>query len=205
MKNIAKVAGKPLLAYSIEQARACHEVDQIVVSTDNKAIAHVAACWGTKIVWRPEEISGDHSASEDAIKHVLTQMPRPDIILFLQATSPIRQVGDIDRAVRMVQSDRYDSVLSVVRLHQFVWRDDGWAPYSLNYSPTQKRPMRQSVEEWVENGSIYCFKTSILEDVGTRLGGRIGLLPMSYWSRFEIDTQEDLEVVEWVMQKQGLT
>jgi N-acylneuraminate cytidylyltransferase len=162
--------------------------------------------WGVRPIERPPEISGDTASSESAIQHVLSTLDyRPDIIVFLQATSPIRRVGDIDRAVEMVESGNYDSVLSAVKLMQFVWRDDGWTPYCLNYAPMASRPMRQSVQEWVENGSIYVFKTDVLERYGTRLGGRIGILTQSYWSRFEIDTQEDLEVVEWIMKREGLT
>lgn len=205
VKNIAPLAGKPLLAYSIEQARACRKIGRIIVSTDSKEIAHVAGMWGAKTVWRPEELSGDTASSESAIQHVLGTLDfYPEIVVFLQATSPIRWQGDIDRAVGMVESGMYDSVLSVVKLHQFVWRDDGWTPYCLNYNPVGQRPMRQSVQEWVENGSIYVFRTDVLEKYGTRLGGRIGVYEMKYWSRFEIDTKEDLEVVEWVMKAQGL-
>ncbi|OGT29317.1 MAG: hypothetical protein A2W28_00155 [Gammaproteobacteria bacterium RBG_16_51_14] len=207
-KNIAMLAGKPLLAHSIEHAHMTPGIDNIAVSTDSQEIAKVAERWGARAIMRPPEISGDDSPSEDALRHVLANFVyRPDIVVFLQATNPLRSSWHICLAIAMVQEEGYDSVLSAVRLHQFVWkRDPGFDPIwrSVNYDPMGRRPMRQQVSEFVENGSIYAFQTGVLEMYGTRLGGKIGIVEMPGWSRFEIDTPEDLELCEWIMTKKGL-
>jgi N-acylneuraminate cytidylyltransferase len=193
------------LAHSIEHAHQVPGIDEIVVSTDSQEIAKVATRWGAGVIMRPPEISGDNSPSEDALRHVLENLGyRPDIVVFLQATNPLRRPSDIVRAIAMVEYEGYDSVLSAVRLHQFVWKMDKERCWSINYEPTGKRPMRQEVAEFVENGSIYVFCTGVLEMYGTRLGGKIGILEMPRWSRIEIDEQEDLEMVAWLMEKRGL-
>jgi N-acylneuraminate cytidylyltransferase len=204
-KNIAPLAGRPLIAHTILQARAVSEITRVLVSTDDRDIAEVAHDHGAIPVRRPDDISGDFSPSEDAIKHVLSrENPLPEIVVMLQATSPIRRPSDIKRAIQMVRDEGYDSVLSVVPQHQFLWQDNGEGAYPLNYQPVGYRPMRQSVRHYVENGSIYCFKTEVLQRYGTRLGGKMGVLEMPYWSRFEIDQPDDLDICEWVFGREDL-
>lgn len=202
-KNLATLAGKPLLVHTLEQARAvCLPT---VVSTDDLEISKVAHFAGARVILRPENISGDYSQSDDAVLHVLDNLEtKPDIICMLQCTSPIRRPSHIKEAIEMVHCGEYDSVLSAVRLHQFVWRDAGQGAYPLNYNPLGYRPMRQSVAEWVENGSIYVFRRQILEQYGSRLGGKIGIYEMPMWSRFEIDQKDDLDICEWIMSRENM-
>ena len=207
-KNIAMLAGRPLLAHSIDHAFATPYspgIKEVVVSTDSAEIAEVAELWGARVVMRPPELSGPDSPSEDALRHVLKNIDyRPDIVVFLQATNPLRSPIHIAQAISLVDSGIFSSVLSAVRLHQFVWVKEDTEAVSLNYDPKGNRPMRQDVSEFVENGSIYAFQTGVLEMYGTRLGGKIGIVEMPRWSRFEIDTPEDLELCEWIMTKKGL-
>jgi len=204
-KNIATLAGRPLIAHTVAQALAVRKIGMVVVSTDDDAIGRAAFDAGARLVRRPPEISGDFSPSEDAIKHVLSVCTfEPEIVVMLQATSPIRRPAHIEMAIQMVMHDGYDSVLSVVPQHQFLWQDNGDGAYPLNYQPVGYRPMRQSVKHYVENGSIYAFKPWVLKTYGTRLGGKIGVVEMPSWSRFEIDQPDDLEICEWIMAREEL-
>ena len=74
----------------------------------------------------------------------------------------------------------------------------------MNYNPIGYRPMRQSIKHWVENGSIYAFKPWVLAQYSSRLGGKIGLVEMPPWSRFEIDQGDDLEICEWIYAREDL-
>lgn len=203
-KNILPLRGKPLIAHTIEQAKTARLSGPVVVSTNDDEIADISRKYGAFVVRRPLSLSGPNSPSEEALLHVLDYGGweyDPEIIVMLQCTSPIRSPIEIDKAVEMVGSGYYDSVVSVVRLHQFVWRrgsdNVGW---SVNYDPVSgMRPMRQSIEDFIENGSIYTVRTEILRKTHKRLGGKIGLLEMPYWSRFEIDCREDIELIEWIM------
>ena len=77
-KNIVDFMGKPLLAWSIEDAKGSAFVDEVYVSTDDKDIAKVSEMYGAKVIWRPEEISGDFSPSEEALKHALGEIGKTD-------------------------------------------------------------------------------------------------------------------------------
>lgn len=205
-KNIKPLVGKPLLAYSIEQARAANSVQRVVVSTDSDAIAEVAVRYGAEVIRRPPEISDGLSSSELALLHVLDTLQAsegyvPEIVVFLQATSPCRIPGDIDNAVSLLLERKADSLLSCCLEHftgHFQMREDG-SVFPTNFDPG-KRPMRQQVPiDYVENGSIYVFRTDILRTLGSRLGGRITVYPMPAWRSFQIDEPGDYEVAEIMM------
>jgi N-acylneuraminate cytidylyltransferase len=207
-KNLRTVGGKPLLAHSIYQARAAEAVHGVFVSTDDEEIASLARQCGATVVPRPAELSGDTASSESALLHTLDYLaqagePEPDLVVFLQCTSPVRRPEDVDEAVRMLRTTGADSMLSVVESHRFLWRNGGAGAVPVNYDHT-RRPRRQDrAPEWVENGSIYLVKARVLRETGNRLGGRIALYPMDYWSGFEIDTEADLALCDWILRTGG--
>lgn len=204
-KNIQLLAGKPLLAHTIEQARRSGVASRVVVSTDDEEIAAVARDYGAELIRRPAEISGDAATSESALLHALDTFEaegyRPELIVFLQCTSPIRRPEEIARAVRTLHDEEADSLLSVVPFHLFLWeRVDGHAR-PLDYDP-RRRPRRQEKRpEYVENGSIYVFKPWVLREQRSRLGGRIALFVMDEWSALDINTPRDLELGEWLLSR----
>lgn len=197
-KNILPLAGKPLIVHTIEQAQQTGL--DVIVSTDDKEIAQVAHSVGARIIRRPKELSGDIAPSEWALMHVLNNIPPQEFVVFLQCTSPIRRRYDIRHAINTFFAERADSLLSVVPFKRFIWRGRDLRPYPSNYEP-KSRPMRQNIneEEWMENGSIYILKPEVLERYGNRLGGKIALYPMPWYSAFEIDTAEDFALNEWIL------
>ena len=97
-KNLRPIAGKPLLAYTIEHAIATPSIDRVVVSTDDVEIGTVAARYGAEVVWRPGEISGDRAPSEAALLHTLDELAardgyQPDLVVMLQATAVHKRSG----------------------------------------------------------------------------------------------------------------
>jgi CMP-N,N'-diacetyllegionaminic acid synthase len=207
-KNIRLLVGKPLLAHTIEQACAATQVSRVVVSTDGQEIAQVAQQYGAEVIWRPDDLSGDTASSESALIHALSVLEEqeeysPDLIVFLQCTSPIRHPDDIDRAVQKLLDTRSDALVSVVRSHRFYWREVGGQGESINYDYRQ-RPRRQDREpEYQENGSIYVFKPWVLKEFKNRLGGKIALYEMDAWSAIDIDDPEDFALCEWILQHKG--
>ena len=121
-----------------------------------------------------------------------------DILVFIQTTSPLINHMDIDIALKMM--DEYDSVFSAYKEH--------WLPkWSMNISPINwnplKRPMRQDIEEkYVENGALYITKRENLLKFGIRYSGKIGIYEMPFSRSFQIDTWDDLEIVEKMMNSQ---
>lgn len=205
-KNIHPFAGKPLIAHSIRQSVEAESVDATFVSTDDAEIARVAREYGAEVISRPDGLSGDTASSESALLHALDHLERelqikPELLVFLQCTSPLRTSADIDGAIATLWHKEADSLLSATISHRFYWRDEDAGPVSLNYD-YRKRPRRQEFGlQYVENGSIYVTKPAILRECSNRLGGKLAIYPMEPWQSHEIDDLDDLEMCEWLYKK----
>jgi CMP-N,N'-diacetyllegionaminic acid synthase len=203
-KNLRRLAGRPLLVHTIDHALATSSVSRVVVSTDDDEIAAVAAGAGAEVVRRPAVLAADEAISESVLLHVLDHLRdaesyEPGLVVFLQATAPIRRKNDIDDAITRLREAGADSLLSVVPSRSFIWRVVHGEPTPLNYDH-RVRPRRQDMPlEFVENGSIYVFKPWVLRQTTNRLGGRVAMYVMSRWSAVDIDDPGDLALCEWIM------
>lgn len=205
-KNLLPLCGHPLLAWSIWAAREARRVTRVIVSTDDEEIAAAARLYGADVIMRPAAISGDKTASEAALLHALEQLEaqgcRPGLLVFLQATSPIRRGQDVDGAIAQLLGERADSCFSAGAEH-FTgrWRhgaDGSVAP--VNFRP-EARPMRQDHPvEYLENGSIYVLRPEILRTHGSRMGGRITVYPMNAVQSLQLDEPEDVPLIAACME-----
>jgi CMP-N,N'-diacetyllegionaminic acid synthase len=203
-KNLIPLAGKPLIAYTLEQARLASTVSRVVVSTDSDRIADVARACGAEVVPRPAELASDTATSESALAHCLRFLEEresyePDLVVFLQATSPLRRAVHIDEAVATLEQKGADSLFSCCPSHGFLWRRDGDSAVPLNYDPRHRPRRQEAPEDLVENGSIYVFKPWVLAELGSRLGGRVAVYPMSALDSWQIDEPGDVPVVETLL------
>ena len=207
-KNIKDYRGKPLLAWSIEQAQLCRYDMKIVVSTDSKEYADIAMKYGAEAPFlRPLEISGDLSTDYECMKHSVewlkqNQQYYPDIVLQLRPTSPLRNVEDINNAIGLFLENRenYDSLLSVIEFEK--------SPYKMyNVKENTLMPLFKKVNDidepynqcrqilpkcYLHNGYIDIFNTSILERE-TISGEKIYPYVMNKEEDLDIDTNDDLE------------
>ncbi len=207
-KNIKLLAGKPLIAHTILSALDACLVDHVYVSTDDARISSVSEEYGAAIIKRPDELSGDTVSSEAALIHALEAIEakggQPDLVVFLQCTSPIRTGQDIDKAIKKLRSEGADSLVSVSPSHRFLWEEVDGVARSINYD-YRNRPRRQDMNpQYVENGSIYIFKPWVLKELGNRLGGKISLYVMPEEQSWEIDSLQDFEYVEYLLGQQNL-
>ena len=209
-KNVYPVAGKPLLAWTILQALASTTIKQVFVSTDDQAIARVASEYGAEVIVRPRELAGDKASSESAILHAAGVIERDynmplSTIVFLQATSPLRKPGDIDRALELFHQEEADSLISVTRADDLtLWesREGRWESVNFDY---RNRGMRQDrPTQFIENGSIYIFKPEILTTFGNRIGQKLSVYEMEFWQTWEIDTIEEIDLIEYYLYKKNL-
>jgi CMP-N,N'-diacetyllegionaminic acid synthase len=208
-KNLLSLCGKPLLAWSILQARGARAVDEVVVSSDSPDILEVAECHGAIGVRRPDDIAGDRATSESAWLHALNareQSAGPfDRIVALQATSPIRESSDIDAACEQYEREQLDSLLSVCEVEDFFnWRLSAQGTgESVNYDWRNRRRRQEIEKRYLENGSFYVFRPSLLRDTQNRLGGRIGLFVMDRHKMFQIDREEDVDLCRAILEGYG--
>lgn len=200
-KNLAPLADKPLLVHTLEQAMACHGIHRVMVSTDDDEIARCARANGAEVVQRPADLATDTASSEAALLHALAHLRgaesyEPDLVVFLQATSPLREDDAIDRAIETLRAEGADSLFSACPVHGFVWRRNAAKLEALTYDFKQ-RPRRQDIgEDLLENGSIYIFKPWVLHRHGNRLGGKVAVFEMDPLDSFQIDEPGDLELME---------
>jgi N-acylneuraminate cytidylyltransferase len=209
-KNLIDFCGKPLLTWSIEQALASLLVNKVYVSTEDQEIAVVSKKYGAGVIQRPIELSTDTASSEDALVHAIDRIEKEggrniDIVVFLQATSPLRNPADIDNALRKFIDQDADSLFSGAILEDFlIWGDENGKLESINYN-YRNRGLRQTrKKQYVENGSIYIFKPAVLKKENNRLGGKIIVYEMEFWKSYEIDSYEDIEICEYYMRNKLL-
>jgi len=208
-KNLKMLAGKPLIAWSIESALNANVSGRVVVSTDDDEIANVALSYGAEVPFRrPSELATDETPTEPVMLHAAQQLMqdadyRPKAMVLLQPTSPIRKAGTIDSAIAKFESSQADSLLSVHEIHPFLWRtgkDGAIAGYDYT-----RRPRRQDIASdkvlFEENGSIYITRLETLVKYQNRLGGRIELFVTDPIENCDIDTPSDFELVAALITK----
>lgn len=197
-KNLVMLQDRPLLSYSIDHALRTACIDRVVVSTDDQEIGTVAQAYGAEVVWRPDTLSTDQASSESALLHTLDYLKdkeqyEPDLVVFLQATSPLRDPNDVQNAIDLLLEENADSLFSSCVVEGFVWRTTEDMLTPVDYNPG-KRPRRQDLKEMIveENGSIYIFRPWVLREKGSRLGGQICHYDMPRAHSFQIDDPQDL-------------
>lgn len=208
-KNLLPLAGKPLIASTIEAALQAATVSRVVVSTDDAEIAIVSEKHGAEVIWRPEEISGDRASSESALLHVLEHLEqresyRPDLVVFLQCTSPLTTDEDIDGCVRKLLEEDADSCLSVAAFHSFLWRNTpGNSAEGINHDKSF-RPRRQEMEpQFRETGAIYVMRTEGFLAAKHRFFGKTVLYVVDGERCLEIDEPVDVEIAEVLMRQRA--
>jgi N-acylneuraminate cytidylyltransferase len=193
-KNITPLCGKPLIVYSIEQALAAKYVDGVIVSTDDENIAAIAESAGATVFHRTYATATDEASSESALIEVSLAIPGIDTLVFLQATSPIRQSWDIDSAIALYQNGDWDCVFSARHVEGYTWRITD----ELVIADFHRRTRRQERHELQieENGSIYVIRSKALQKTGSRFGVKHRHYLMHPLDSFQLDEPSDVAILE---------
>ena len=215
-KNLKLLAGKPLLAYTIDAARACHALDRVILSTEDEAIAAAGRALGCDVPFiRPAELSRDDTPHLPVIQHAADWMHeqghfQPDAVVVLQPTSPLRTAADLEGAIALLESSGADSVVSVseVPAHSHPSRTlrvdaDGFAVLFATGAPVRQRINRRQElpEAWVMNGAIYACRTGVLCGLNPSLyGDRVVAYCMPPERSISIDDLDD-----WAAAERALT
>jgi len=171
-KNIKSLLGKPLISYTIEEAKKSGVFDRLILSTDSEEIAEVAKKYNCEVPFiRPVELAEDQVSHLPVIQHAVTWLKNkenyyPDYIMILQPTSPLRRDFHIKEAVDLLLRNDADSVLSVVETNnkQILNLDNSGFLKLCNGDPIYKRIDRRQFlpKSYISAGLIYLFKTDLL-------------------------------------------
>lgn len=202
-KNIKKLAGKELIRYTIEAGLACELLDELVVSTEDIAIAEISKKAGAKVPFmRPTALASDQAPTIDTVLHALAfyadQGVYFDAVCLLQPTTPFRTTVDLEQAISQFISSEADSLISVREVpHQFnphwVFEARGQSEYlSLATGEEQIISRRQELPKaFYRDGAIYITSTTVLLDQHSFYGQRLTYCHLDQSPNINLDTMDD--------------
>ncbi|MFC3959078.1 cytidylyltransferase domain-containing protein [Halovivax cerinus] len=202
-KNIRDIAGKPLIAHSIESGRKSTVIDSVVVSTDDEEIATVAEEYHARVPFlRPDNLATDTAPTspvvEDALETLAEQGESYDDIVLLQPTSPLRSSTHIDEAYELYTVQDADSLISAYPTTETRWRSTSNGAVQLNYEDESKR--RQDREpEYIINGAVYVTAVEAFLSSQELITGETVIYEMDEIDSIDVDTPFDLWLAEQVM------
>lgn len=212
-KNTKPLAGKPLISYTITAAQASGVFDRLILSTDDEGAAAIAREQGCEVPFmRPASLSEDGTPHLPVMQHAVEWLRdreryRPDWVMILMPTSPLRQPEHITDAVALALASGADSVVSVDEipahfnpLRALAVDDDGWARLFVGNRPVKDRPVRRQdlPQAWVFNGAIYLFRAGLLLDSAdpNLYGDRVAAYAMRHPYGHNIDGPDDWAAAE---------
>jgi N-acylneuraminate cytidylyltransferase/CMP-N,N'-diacetyllegionaminic acid synthase len=207
-KNIRSMAGRPLIAHTIDAAKRADELDRAIVTTDDTEIRQVAQEHGGDAPFRrPPELATDEAAMEPVVKHALSYLEEEEdyscsAIVLLQPTSPLRTASHIDRGIKRHRESDVTTVVSVFEDHSYRWRPREGGAEQLNYTGEVSR-RQDKVPEYVENGAMYIVDVEHFLEHGDLRGGTVGLFEMPERRSIDIDTEFDFWLAEQFVQHFG--
>lgn len=217
-KNIRDVAGKPMMAWSIQQALDANLVQRVIVSTDSEEYARLARKFGAEVPFiRPKEISADNSTDLETFVHALNWLNEndnyiPDICLHLRPTHPLRDVSDIDTIIEILSANKeLDSVRTIFPSEQTpykMWTCDKssiLSPVSTveDFQEAWNEPRQKLPQTYIQNANIDAVRTSVIINRNSMTGSRIrGYIDQGF---YDIDEENQLQAVSAIMlQKHGI-
>lgn len=211
-KNIKPLSGKPLIGWTIEQAKECKYIDSIFVTTDNERIANTAKYFGVDVPFlRPAELAKDTSSSMDVVEHVLSHFENKhvyfDYILLLEPTSPLRKKNDLDAAIQLaIENESADGIISLGEVHmehpmivKKINEKGKITPYIDDVIKISQR--QQADKAYFPYGVIYMIKTDIFKKEKAFYTNNILPYYIERWQNYEVDDIYDFIAIEAILKK----
>ena len=205
-KNIKKLAGKPLIAYSILASLKSKYIDRTIVSTDDKEIARISRKYGAEIIDRPKELARDTTPTMPVIRHAVSYLRKhegmvPDFVVLLQPTSPLRKAEDIDNAIKKMKSTKADLVVSVSEVKQtpywsFSVKKDRIVPLFKKGFRIKRRQDLPKI--YALNGAVYVMTPKVLKKKNM-FSGKVRAIVMPEERSMDIDSMLDLRIAELII------
>lgn len=204
-KNIRDLAGKPLIAWTIEEAKKSKYIDRLILSSEDDEIIQVAKQYGCEVPFkRPIELATDETPGIDPVLHAIEQCPGYDYVVMLQPTSPFRTAYDIDGCIENLLTNDEDFCVSVSVSEQtpyWMYTIEGGKLVSL-LSQEKVATRRQDLpESYILNGAIYIAKVDkLIKEKSFLTLNTVGFL-MNSNNSMDIDSEEDFLYCEVLINK----
>lgn len=207
-KNILPAAGKPLIAWTIDAARASRAIDRLVLSTDDVAIANVARAHGCDVPFmRPPELATDTASSMDVVMHALDAIPGFDIVVLLQPTSPLRTAADIDDACNAFSTSGAPACVTVSLVEQSpYWMyqlGEGQTLQPILVAPVGISRRQDLPPIYALNGAVYVADVPWLRQSRAFVGPETVASVMPLERAIDIDTAADFAAFTALVQPPG--
>lgn len=205
-KNIRHLAGKPLIAWTIEAGKKSKYIDRVIVSSDDLEIIEVSKAFGADIPFiRPKYLAEDRTPGIDPVIHALKELPDYDYVVLLQPTSPLRLTEDIDGCIEQLVRAKSSACVSVAESEK--------SPYWM-YMLQENGGMKPIIPEkevavprqdlpfvYILNGAVYIASVEWLFQTKTFVAEETTAFIMPKSRSYDIDTEEDFSLCEWMMAK----
>lgn len=211
-KNLRPLLGRPLIAYTIECARACPAVDALVVSTDDEGIAAAAEACGVEVPFRrPAEMASDSAPKLPAIRHAARWMEenrafRAAVVVDLDVTVPLRAPEDVTSCVAELEAGRWDAVITVYQPERnpyfnMVELVDGCArPVKAPPRPILRR--QEAPRVYSATPAAFGFRREFLERTDYLYDGRVGIVEIPRERAVDIDHEVDFQFAEFLLSRE---
>lgn len=206
-KNIRKLAGRPLIEYTLDACRDAVSLTGFTISTEDDEISKVSQAYGAHVTHRPAELAQDHTPSLPVIQHATIEYEKEfgiefDVICLLQPTTPLRRADDIDKAVKQLTEADTDSLVSVCQIPDKF--HPNWAFQSNEQGQLVRvvrseklEPRRQGLSPaYYRDGSIYLVRRNVLLDGNSLYGDSISPFINDSQIALNIDTADDWALAE---------
>lgn len=218
-KNIKLLAGKPLIAWTIEEAKKSKYITRVIVSTDDPEIADVARAAGAEAPFlRPAAISGDLATDVEFLTHALDFLKEkegyePAIVLRLPPTSPLRTAAHIDEGIETLLNDeRADAARPITEApkHPYkMWRVNSGSPYLEPFLPETFTGMKEPYnlprqmfpKAYIHTGAMDVMRTRTIRELRSTAGRKLAYFVMASEDSINIDHPVDFEIAEYLMEK----
>jgi N-acylneuraminate cytidylyltransferase len=199
-KNIREVAGKPLIAWTIEEAKKSKYIDRLILSSDDAEIIEVAKAWGCEAPFvRPAGLAQDETPGIDPVLHALDMLPGYEVVVLLQTTSPLRCAADIDGCIEQCIASKANACVTVTQAEQspywmYMLGNDGAMQPLIKTDESYAR--RQDLPKaYILNGAVYVAKSEWLRRHKTFVSDETRGFVMPQERSLDIDTELDLQIL----------
>lgn len=204
-KNIRALAGKPLIAWTIEEAKKSKYIDRLILSSEDKEIISVAEKWGCEVPFvRPRELAQDDTPGIEPVLHAIKILPGYDYIALLQPTSPLRSSYDIEQCIEMCVNQQAISCVSVTEVDKspywmyYINSKSILFPFLINIA-NQNKCRQKMPKVYVLNGAVYVAKTKWLIKKKTFIYDRTLAFIMPKERSIDIDNELDFSFTEFIL------